>query len=76
MESIRTGHLVLLEKSAPALVLRESSDEALYTDMAYENELRFCAERGIICLEYHRRHGVGRTKRSVQGSHGGQERSP
>lgn len=36
----------------------EPSAEKLYTETEYAKELLFCAERGIICLEYHRRHGV------------------
>lgn len=78
MKSIRTGNrnLVPLAKPTPTLVLGEPSEEKFYTEMAYEKELRFCAKHGIICLEYHRRHGVRRRKCSGQSGQGGQESSP
>ncbi|WP_322176666.1 hypothetical protein [Acutalibacter caecimuris] len=37
------------------------------SDMTYEESLRFCAERGIFCFEYHRRHPDSvRVQRSAQ----------
>lgn len=36
----------------------EYNDEIERAQMSYAEQLRFCSERGFICLEYHRRHDV------------------
>ena len=57
--------VALVQETAKAFV-EDDPD----TEESYRQQLRFCAEHGLICLEYYRRHGVSKRQRigkAVQG---------